>query len=153
MMTEGKTCIGVPYQYKVNTKKRVIAVREGLESDVEEVEDLQAVDQIEEILCATYERKTRGPRVELEGNTLIHISVSVETINPFATNTPRIPPLFKQPNLGIRKTTRSTLTQGTTTGESSSENNSQISTSHGGSSSAFRMAGHDPTIRLPNLKG
>jgi hypothetical protein len=28
----------------------------------EEVEDLWAVEQIEEILCATYERKTRGPR-------------------------------------------------------------------------------------------
>jgi hypothetical protein len=32
----------------VNTKKRVIATREGLESDEEEVEDLRAVDQIKE---------------------------------------------------------------------------------------------------------
>jgi hypothetical protein len=33
MATVGKTCSGVPYQYKVNTKKRVIAVRGGLASD------------------------------------------------------------------------------------------------------------------------
>jgi hypothetical protein len=37
MVTIGKTCSGVPYQYKVNTKNRVIAMREGLESDEEEV--------------------------------------------------------------------------------------------------------------------
>jgi hypothetical protein len=34
----------------VNTNKRAIAEREGLASDEEEVEDLQAVDKIEEIL-------------------------------------------------------------------------------------------------------
>jgi hypothetical protein len=34
----------VPYQYKVNTKKRDISMREGLASDEEEVEDLQAVE-------------------------------------------------------------------------------------------------------------
>jgi hypothetical protein len=31
---------GVAYQYKVNTKRRDVATREGLESDEEEVEDL-----------------------------------------------------------------------------------------------------------------
>jgi hypothetical protein len=36
----GKTLSGVPYQYKVNTKKRVVVIREGLASDEEEVEDL-----------------------------------------------------------------------------------------------------------------
>jgi hypothetical protein len=40
MVTAGKTCSGVPYQYKVNTKKRGVAARERLESDEEEVEDL-----------------------------------------------------------------------------------------------------------------
>jgi hypothetical protein len=50
MATTGKTRSGVPYQYKVNTKKRVVATREGLASDEEEVEDLWAVEQIEEIL-------------------------------------------------------------------------------------------------------
>jgi hypothetical protein len=39
METTGKMRSGVPYQYKVNTKKRVIAEREGLASDEEEVED------------------------------------------------------------------------------------------------------------------
>jgi hypothetical protein len=39
LATTGKICSGVPYQYKVNTKKRVVAAREGLESDEEEVED------------------------------------------------------------------------------------------------------------------
>jgi hypothetical protein len=61
----GRTCSGLPYQYKVNTKKRVVAMREGLASDEEEVEDLQDVEQIEEILCVTYKRKTRGPREEV----------------------------------------------------------------------------------------
>jgi hypothetical protein len=42
----------------MNNNKRAIADREGLESDEEEVEDLWVVEQIEEILCATYERKT-----------------------------------------------------------------------------------------------
>jgi hypothetical protein len=58
METIGKTHSGVPYQYNMNNKKRVIVHREGLESDEEEVEDLQDVDQIEEIPCETYERKT-----------------------------------------------------------------------------------------------
>jgi hypothetical protein len=78
---------GVPYQYKVNTKKRSIATREGLASDEEEVEDLRAVEQIEEILHATYERKMRGPRIGGEGNHPIHINVNVEPINPCVTNT------------------------------------------------------------------
>jgi hypothetical protein len=55
--TARRTCSGVPYQYKMNNKKRAMVVREGLESDEEEVEDLQDVEQIEEILLATYERK------------------------------------------------------------------------------------------------
>jgi hypothetical protein len=57
METTGNTLNGVPYQYKVNTKKRVVATREGLEIDEEEVEDLWAMEQIEEILHVTYERK------------------------------------------------------------------------------------------------
>ena len=44
MATTRKTCNGVPYQYKVNTKKRDVALREGLESDEEEVEDLRAME-------------------------------------------------------------------------------------------------------------
>jgi hypothetical protein len=76
----------------------------------------------------------------------------VEPINPCATNTPRRTPPFRKPNFGRRKTTRSTSTQGTTTGGASSGSSSQVSTPCGGSSSTFKMAGHDPTIRLPEFK-
>jgi len=73
----------------------------------------------------------------------------VEPINPCVTNTPIITPPFRQMNFGRRKTAGSTSTQGTTTGGSSSRRISQVSTLHGGSSSTFRMVGHDPTISLP----
>jgi hypothetical protein len=47
MAIAGKRRSEVPYQYKVNTKKRVATSREGLESDEEEVEDLWAMEKIE----------------------------------------------------------------------------------------------------------
>jgi hypothetical protein len=96
LASTGTTCSGVPYQYKVNTKKRAVAAREGLASDEEEVEDLPAVEQIEEISCTTYERKTRGPRTGGEYSHPFHINVSVEPIYPCATNTPKRTPLFRQ---------------------------------------------------------
>jgi hypothetical protein len=111
------------------------------------------VEKIEEILHAKYERKMRGPRAEREGINPIHINVNVEPINPCATNTPKSTPPFRQPNFGRRKTVGSTSTQGTTNGGASSRSISQVSTPHGGSSSTFRMARHDPTIRLPDFKG
>jgi hypothetical protein len=40
LVSTRKACSRAPYQYKVNTKKRVVAMREGLVSDEEEVEDL-----------------------------------------------------------------------------------------------------------------
>jgi hypothetical protein len=40
LASSGTTCSRVPYQCKVNTKKRVVAVREGLASGDEYVEDL-----------------------------------------------------------------------------------------------------------------
>jgi hypothetical protein len=91
----GMTRSRAPYQYKVNTKKRVVAEREGLTSDEEEVEDLWDVEQIQEILRATYERKKRGPRTGGEGNHPFHINVSVEPINPCVTNTPKRTPPFR----------------------------------------------------------
>jgi hypothetical protein len=39
METSRRTHSGLPYQYNMNTKNRVVAVREGLASDEEEVED------------------------------------------------------------------------------------------------------------------
>jgi hypothetical protein len=153
MATVGRTRSGAPCQYKMNNKKRAIAMRGGLESEEEEVEDLQAVENIEEILRVTYERETRGPRVGTEGRNPIHISVSVEPINPCATNTPERTPSFQQPNFSGRNTTGSASTQGETTRGASSRSISQGSTPHGGSSSSFSMVGHDPTIRLPEFKG
>jgi hypothetical protein len=92
----GKTRSEAPYQYKVNTEKRAIAVREGLASDEEEVDDIRVVEHIEEILRATYERKKRLPIMEGEGSHPIHINVSVEPINPCVTNTPKRTPPFRQ---------------------------------------------------------
>jgi hypothetical protein len=150
----GRTRSGVPYQYKVNTKKRVVAAREGLASDEEEVEDLRDVEHIEEILRATYERKTRGPRARGEGNHPIHINVNVEPINPCATNTPKRTPPFRQPKFDGSPTIGSTSTQGAIIGGSSLGSNNRVSTPHGGGSSlVFIMVGHDPTIRLPEFWG
>jgi hypothetical protein len=82
----GKTRSGLPYQYKMNKKKRAIADREGLISDEEEVEDLRAVEKIEEILHATYERKIGGPGSRTKGRNPIYITVSVEPTTPCATS-------------------------------------------------------------------
>jgi hypothetical protein len=54
---------GVPYQYKLNNKKRYIADRDRLSSDEEEAEDLRDLEKIEEIPRETYEMKTCIPRV------------------------------------------------------------------------------------------
>jgi hypothetical protein len=105
MTTTGKMRSRVPYQYKVNTKKRVVVAREGLASDEEEVDDLWVVKQIEEILRATYERKTRGPRAGRENNNPIHINVSLEPINPCVTNTPKRTPPFRKPKFRSSQTT------------------------------------------------
>jgi hypothetical protein len=147
LASPGTTCSRVPYQYKVNTKKRVVAVREGLASDEEEVEDLRAMEQIEEIMCVTYERKTRGPRTGGEGNNPIHINFSVEPINPCATNTPKRTPPFRKPRFSGSPKEGSTSIQGATTRGASLGRTSQVSTLRGGGSIlVFRMARHDPTI-------
>jgi hypothetical protein len=64
---------GIPYQYKLNMKKRETTEREGLESDEEEVEDLCVVDHIEKILHTTYEINTRGPISNEEEGTPVQI--------------------------------------------------------------------------------
>jgi hypothetical protein len=88
-----------------------------------------------------------------EGINSIHINVSVEPINPCVTNTPKRTPPFRQPKFRRSQTIGSTSTQGTTNGGVSSGSTSQVSTLQGGSSSSFRMARHDPTIRLPEFRG
>jgi hypothetical protein len=97
LASSGMTHSRVPYQYKVNTKKRVVAEREGLGSDEEEGEDLWVVEHIEEIPRNAYERKTSGQRIGGEDNHTFNINVSVEPINPCATNTPKRTPPFRQP--------------------------------------------------------
>jgi hypothetical protein len=63
----------------------------------------------------------------------------------------RTPP-FRQPKFRSSQTVGSTSTQGTTTGGANSSSTSQVSIPRGGSSSTFRMARHDPTIRLPKFQ-
>jgi hypothetical protein len=78
----------------------------------------------------------------------------VESINPCATNTPIRTPQFRQLDFSRRKTTGTAPNQGVETGGASSGSSSQVSTPcRGSSSSQFKMAGHDPTIRLPELRG
>jgi hypothetical protein len=78
----GIMCNKIPYQYNINRKKRVVAKREGLESDEEEVEDLHATENIEEILHATYDKKTRGQGSNAEEGTPFQIRISVEPMIP-----------------------------------------------------------------------
>ena len=54
-----KTCSGVPYQYKMNNKKRAIADKEALTTNEEEAKDIWDVEKNEEILHAKYERNQR----------------------------------------------------------------------------------------------
>jgi hypothetical protein len=104
MEKAGKTHSGIPYQYKLmNNKKRAIADKESLDSDEEEVEDIWDVENIEEIMHETYERKTRGLGSGIEGRTLIHITVNVEPTTPCATNTPERTPSFRKHNFSGRK--------------------------------------------------
>jgi hypothetical protein len=58
--------------------------------------------------------------------------------------------MSRQPNFSGIRTKRQGSSQGEAIGGGSSGCNNQISTPCGGSSSTqFKMAGHDPTIRLP----
>ena len=56
----GMTCNGWPYQYRMNNKKREVAEREDLDNDKEEIEDIWAMGNIEDILHVTYDRKNIG---------------------------------------------------------------------------------------------
>jgi hypothetical protein len=141
---------GRPYQYKMNNKKRDIVEREGLESDEEEVEDFWDVEQIEEILCAKYERKTRGLGLGTEGKTPVQIIVSVEPTTPCVINTPKGRQAFKQPVFSRISATSQGTNSGKSTGGTCLGSSSQISTPRRSSSSTnFKMARVDPTIRLP----
>jgi hypothetical protein len=103
-------------------------------------------------LHVAYERKTRGPRIGGEDNHPFNINVSMEPINPCATNTPKITSPFRQLKFEGSLIAGSTLTQRETTRGANLGNLSQLYTSRrGGSSLVFGMVGHDPTIRLPEF--
>jgi hypothetical protein len=73
MEKQGTTSNKRPYEYNINRRKRVVAKREGLESDEYEVEDLQDIENIKEILCVKYDRKTIGHGSDIEEGTPFHI--------------------------------------------------------------------------------
>jgi hypothetical protein len=56
-----------------------------LENDEEEVEDLCTAWNIEEILCAPYERKTKGQGSSAEEGSPFQILISVEPTTPSVT--------------------------------------------------------------------
>jgi hypothetical protein len=70
------------------------------------------VEKIEEIMRATYERKTGGKRAGTEDITPIQVTVSVEPTTPCATNTLERTLAFRQSNFSGRKTTRNKSKQG-----------------------------------------
>jgi len=143
---------GIPYQYKINNKKRSIVDKEGLVSDEDEVEDIWDMENIEEILYTKYERKKGGPRLETDGRTLIQITISVEPKTPCTTNISERTPTFRQLHFNGRKTIGQGSNQGESTRGASSRSNSQISSLRRGSNSTqFKMARHDPIIRLPEF--
>jgi hypothetical protein len=76
-----------PYQYKMNSKKRVVADREGLDNDEEEVEDLHATENIEDIFHATYERKNRGHGSDDKEGSPFQILIILESTTPCVTTT------------------------------------------------------------------
>jgi hypothetical protein len=80
----------------MNNKKRAIADREGLEINEEEVEDLWGMDNIEEIMHTTYERKIEGPNAGTKGRTPTQITVNVEPTTPCANNTPKRTLVFRK---------------------------------------------------------
>jgi hypothetical protein len=78
----------------------------------------------------------------------------VEPTTPCATNTPERTLKFRKPNFSGRKEIGKGSNQGESTGGANSGSNNQVSTPRGGSSSThFKMARHDPTIKLPEFRG
>jgi hypothetical protein len=144
-----------------------------LESDEEEVEDLHPMEHIEEILCATYERKTRGVRYNEESSTPIQIRIRVEPTTPCTINTSTNKYFFREPTIdsqrnlgehnrseGTSRSTNNSVGSGTsgstssnTNGSSSLNNNTQIVVPHREGTTHSTMTGVDPTIRLPEFHG
>jgi hypothetical protein len=92
------------------------------------------MEQIEEILHETYERKRGGPREGTKGKNPIQIHVSVKPITPCATSTLEKTPSSRQPNFSGRGTTRQGSSHGSSNWGANLGRISQISTPHKGSS-------------------
>jgi hypothetical protein len=113
-----------------------------LYNDEEEIEDLHSMWKIEDILCATYERKTIGYGSSEEEGSPFQIQISVEPTTPYATKTSEEEKEIKQQVIsgGIIFTRR-----GSRSRSASSTSSIQVSTLHrGGSSINFTMARQYP---------
>jgi hypothetical protein len=122
-----------------------------LDIDEEEVEDLHAIGQIDDILHATYERKMRGHGSSVEEESPFQIQISVEPTKPCVITTNKEEkPVNQQVISGRRIFPRC----GSSSRSASSTSINQVSTPlEGGSSTNFTMVGLDPTIRLPEFRG
>jgi hypothetical protein len=169
----GTTGSGRTYQFKINRKKIVVAEREGLESDEEEVEDLHAVENIEEIMHAIYEINIRGEISNEEEGTPVQIRISVKPTTPCMINTSTKKELFREKvienhrNLvdqniseGTSGSTENNTCSGTsgstssnTSGSSSPNNNTQIVVLRGAGTTHSTMEGVYPMIILPKFHG
>jgi hypothetical protein len=94
-----------------------------LESHEEEVEDLRATGHIEEIICATYNKKTKGQEFGREEDSPFHIRISVEPTTPCVTKKSEKEEPIRQPTIISR---RILVGQGTS-GKSSGSTNSASS--------------------------
>jgi hypothetical protein len=59
--------------------------------------------KIEEIMCATYERKTRGQGSDVEEGSPFQIRISVEPTTPCVTKTSEEKESFRQPPISSRR--------------------------------------------------
>jgi hypothetical protein len=120
-----------------------------LDIDEEEVEDLHVIGNIEEILSATYQRKTRGQGSSAEEGSPFQIRIGVESTTPCATKTYEEEKLANQQVISGRRIFIGCGSSGKSSRIISSTSSNQVYTPHrGGSSENFTMIGQDPTIRL-----
>jgi hypothetical protein len=130
----------------MNNKKRTVVEQEGLDNDEEEVEDLHDTWQIEDILCATYERKNRGHKFNTEEGPPFQIQINVEPTTPCATNTTKEEKIINQQVISGRRIFSGC---GSSSRCASPTSSILVSTQCGGGiSTNFTMTGQDPTIKL-----
>jgi hypothetical protein len=133
-------CNRRPYQYSMNNKKRDVAEWENLDNDEEYVQDLRAMGNIEDILRATYERKTKGHGSNAEEGSPFQIWISVEPTTPCATKTSKEVETFNQQVISGRRILIGHGSSGNSNKIISSTSRNQVSRLHrGGSTTKFTM--------------